>query len=199
LSPSHGPGGESPGTPAVAAPGPAPSAGCSGGDIIAGIRIIMIRVMSHRPGDMAYHDHHDRISGRPGFSHGHGPGQWPPGFASRAGRRRFTHGFEFLGAARRVAGRVGTLKSSSDSSESSAHRRLGDSEKSPAAGPGTRSHGTGSRPTPLPGEISESPDMGRALRVIAWTEPSNTSDVAPPVVPLWNRVPRTSGPGLVRY
>jgi hypothetical protein len=33
----------------------------------------------------------------------------------------------------------------------------------PATGPGTRSHGTGRRPTPPPGEISESPDMGRAL------------------------------------
>jgi hypothetical protein len=64
-----------------------------------------------------------------------------------------------------------------------------------ATGPGTRSHGTGSQPTPPPGEISESPDMGWALRVTVWTEPSNTSDLAPPLVPLWNRV--TSGPGSV--
>ena len=29
---------------------------------------------------------------------------------------------------------------------------------------------------------SESPDMGRALRVTVWTEPSNSSDLAPPGV-----------------
>jgi hypothetical protein len=36
------------------------------------------------------------------------------------------------------------------------------SRSTPATGPGTRSHGTGRRLTPPPGEISESPDMGRA-------------------------------------
>ena len=35
-----------------------------------------------------------------------------------------------------------------------------------------------------------------AFRVTVWTASSNTSDLAPPLVPLWNRV--TSGPGSVR-
>jgi hypothetical protein len=54
------------------------------------------------------------------------------------------------------------------------------SRSTPATGPRMRSHCTCSRPTPPPG-------IGRALRVTFWTEPSNTSDLAPPLAPLWNR------------
>ena len=56
--------------------------------------------------------------------------------------------------------------------------------------------GTG-RPAARPRPAQPVPDMGRAHRATVWTEPSNTSDLAPPLVPLWNRV--TSGPGSVRY
>ena len=51
---------------------------------------------------------------------------------------------------------------------------------------------------PLPGPRCMT-SAAKALRVTIWTawEPSNTSDLPPPPVPLWNRV--TSGPGTVRY
>jgi hypothetical protein len=50
-------------------------------------------------------------------------------------------------------------------------------------GPGTRSHGTGSRPTPPPGEISESPGMARALRVTPSHCLDGTIQLASPLPP----------------